>query len=39
MALMTGANDVPEAYHPFVDEVMSAFQEKASQEPTRHLAA
>jgi len=35
MALMAAANETPDAYKPFVDEVMRAFQENASQEPTR----
>ena len=35
MALMAEAEAAPEAYAPFVDQVMAAFHENAGQEPTR----
>ena len=34
-ALMKDANEAPEAYKPFIDEVMSAFMQNAAKEPTR----
>jgi NAD(P)-dependent dehydrogenase (short-subunit alcohol dehydrogenase family) len=34
-AMMAGANEEPKAYKPFIDQVMSAFRENASKEPTR----
>lgn len=35
MALMDDAEEAPEAYKPFIDQVMSAFRENAAKEPTR----
>lgn len=35
MALMADAKEAPDAYKPFIDEVMSAFRENAGKEPTR----
>lgn len=35
MALMAEANATPEAYKPFVEQVMSAFAENVAKEPTR----
>lgn len=35
MALMAKANEAPEDYKPFVDQVMSSFTENVAKEPTR----
>lgn len=35
MALMSEANEAPEDYKPFIDEVMKGFHENAASEPTR----
>lgn len=35
MALMAEANQAPEAYKPFIDQVMSAFRDNAAKAPTR----
>ena len=34
-ALMAEANDAPDAYKPFIDQVMSTFRKDAAREPTR----